>query len=295
MSIAPARLSPREASAGGTSRGALVSEEIQAAPAAPEAGGRDSAVPAAAVHLVPGPTPPRSTSDRLGTSVVSALADDIVSGRVPPGGTLPTEPDLGRRFGVSRTVVRESVQLLQDKGLVLIRRGVGTVVCSPDNWDVIDDVVLEALVRNDDTLTVLDQLVDVRASLERDLAASAALHRSPEQAAALEAAFAEMQRQVDDVTAFAAADVDFHDVVMDASGNRLGRAIVSSIHGKARMTGRYVGSTSSEFAELTLEEHRAILRAIVDQDGPAASAAMHAHIAGSWSRRRPASPGGAPA
>jgi GntR family galactonate operon transcriptional repressor len=242
---------------------------------------------AADVALQAGPTPPRSTTDRLGTSVVTALADDIVSGRVQPGGTLATEPDLGRRFGVSRTVVRESVQLLQDKGLVLIRRGVGTVVCDPDTWDVIDDVVLEALVRNDDTLTVLDQLVAVRASLERDLAASAALHRSPEQAAALERAFAEMQRELDDVVAFAAADVDFHDVVMAASGNRLGRAIVSSIHGKARMTGRYVGSTSSEFAELTLEEHRAILGAIVGRDAPAASAAMHAHIVGSWTRRRP--------
>ena len=250
---------------------------------------------AAAAAPVLGPPALRSTSDRLGTIVVSELTDDIVSGRVPPGGTLPTEPDLGRRFGVSRTVVRESVQLLQGKGLVLIRRGVGTVVCSPDKWDVIDDVVLEALVRNDATLTVLDQLVAVRASLERDLAASAAVHRTPEQAAALERAFAEMQRQVDDVTAFAAADVAFHDVVMDASGNRLGRAIVSSIHGKARMTGRYVGSTSTELAELTLEEHGAILRAIVDRDGPAASAAMQAHIVGSWSRRRPARPENAPA
>jgi GntR family transcriptional regulator, galactonate operon transcriptional repressor len=273
--------------------GALVSEDIRAAAATPGADGAPASP--AAVELAAGPTPLRSTSDRLGTTVVTALADDIVAGRIPPGGTLPTEPELGGRFGVSRTVVRESVQLLQDKGLVLIRRGIGTVVCSQDKWDVIDDVVLEALVRNDATLTVLDQLVAVRASLERDLAASAAMHRSPEQAAALEQAFAEMQRQVDDMTAFAAADVAFHDVVMDASGNRLGRAIVSSIHGKARMTGRYVGSTSTELAELTLQEHGAILRAIIDRDAAAASAAMQAHIVGSWSRRRPARPGSAPA
>jgi DNA-binding FadR family transcriptional regulator len=230
---------------------------------------------------------PRSTSDRLGTSVVIQLADDIVAGRYPPGSTLPTEPDLGRRFGVSRTVVRESVQLLQDKGLVLIKRGVGTVVCGPETWDMIDDVVLEALVRNDESLAVLDELVAVRVSLERDMAAAAAAGRTPEQTAALQAAYDDMVREASDVEAFAVADVVFHDIVMAASGNRLGRAIVTSIHGKARTTGRYVGATSPAFASLTLNEHRRILDAVANGDPAAASAAMHDHIIGSWSRRRP--------
>jgi len=235
--------------------------------------------------------PPRSTSDRLGTSVVTQLADDIVGGRYPAGATLPTEPDLGSRFGVSRTVVREAVQLLQDKGLVLIKRGVGTVVCGSEQWDMIDDVILEALVRNDNTLAVLDELVAVRASLERDMAAAAAAARTPEQVAALQHAYDAMIREASDVEAFGAADVRFHDIVMSASGNRLGRAIVTSIHGKARTTGRYVGATSAEFASLTLDEHRRILDAVANGDPAAASTAMHDHILGSWSRRRPATDG----
>jgi GntR family transcriptional regulator, galactonate operon transcriptional repressor len=130
--------------------------------------------PGASVPKTQPVSPPRSTSDRLGTGVVNQLADDIVAGRYPPGSTLPTEADIGRRFGVSRTVVRESVQLLQGKGLVLIRRGVGTVTCGSEAWDMLDDVILEALVRNDHTLAVLDELVAVRVSLERDMAAAAA-------------------------------------------------------------------------------------------------------------------------
>jgi len=106
-----------------------VPDDIQAPTpaAARETGAASQVVPVRLVHSAP-----RSTSDRLGTTVVSELADDIVSGRVAAGSTLPTEADLGGRFGVSRTVVRESVQLLQDKGLVLIRRGVGTVARSPE-------------------------------------------------------------------------------------------------------------------------------------------------------------------
>jgi DNA-binding FadR family transcriptional regulator len=238
--------------------------------------------------LDPPPTAPRSTSDRLGTLVVTRLADDIVAGRSAAGSTLPTEAELGKQFGVSRTVVRESVQLLQGKGLVLIKRGVGTVVCDSASWDMIDDVVLEALVRNDDSLAVLDELVVVRAALESEMAGSAAARRTTEQVAALHASFDAMVRKADDVSAFAAADVDFHDFVMVASGNRLGRAIVTSIHGKARTTGRYVGATSAAFASMTLDEHRRILDAVEEGDETAASAAMRAHIVGSWSRRRPA-------
>lgn len=247
----------------------------------------DSTAVVSALPLVP-PAAPRSTSDRLGTLVVTQLADDIVGGRFAAGSTLPTEADLGKQFGVSRTVVRESVQLLQDKGLVLIRRGVGTVVCGAESWDMIDDVVLEAMVRNDDSLGVLDELVVVRAALEGEMAGAAAVARTADQVTALQGAYDSMVREAGDVAAFAAADVAFHDIVMAASGNRLGRAIVTSIHGKARTTGRYVGATSPVFASMTLDEHRRILDAVTGRDEVGASAAMRDHIVGSWSRRRPA-------
>jgi DNA-binding FadR family transcriptional regulator len=243
--------------------------------------------PAAPFGIAPLGTAHRTRGERLGTLVVATLVDDVVSGRYPTGATLPTEADLGERFGVSRTVVRESVKLLQDKGLVRIRQGVGTVVCPAESWDMIDDIVLGALVRNDESLAILDQLVSVRASLERDMAAAAAAG-SPEQAATIRTALRAMERAADDVAEFSAADVVFHDTVMALSGNRLARAIVNSIHGKARSTGRYHGETSATNIELTLTEHRAILTAIERGDQAAAADAMHAHIVGSWRRRRPA-------
>src|SRR4051812_44049752 len=110
--------------------------------------------------------PPRNRGDRLGPVVVAKLVDDIVSGRLATGAALPTEADLGEQFGVSRTVVRESVKLLQDKGLVNIRHGVGTVVLPESSWDMIDDVVLTALVRHDESLLILDEVVSIRAALE---------------------------------------------------------------------------------------------------------------------------------
>lgn len=242
------------------------------------------------VPTAPLAVPGRNRGDRLGTLVLATLVDDIVGGRYPRGTTLPTESELCERFGVSRTVVRESVKLLQDKGLVRIRHGIGTVVCEQDSWNLIDDDVLTALVRHDESLTILDELVAVRATLERDMAAAAAAAtRSGGTVAAIAQALREMERASDDVAEFAAADVVFHNTVMELSGNRLGRAIVNSIHGKARTTGRYHGATSAVYTALTLDEHRTILTAIEKGDDAAAADGMYKHIVGSWSRRRPAS------
>lgn len=229
----------------------------------------------------------RQRGGRLGAALVAQLADDIVGGTYPPGSNLPTEAELGETFGVSRTVVRESVVLLQDKGLARIVHGKGTQVTDPQSWDMIDDVVLSAVVRHDGTLGILDELVLVRAALERDMAAVAAERATPAQRDRIRDAFAAMERSAHDVAEFSDADVDFHDAVMAASGSRLARGIVTSIHGQARSTGRYHGSTSADRIAGTLDEHAAILAAIDQGDKAAAAAAMHAHITGSWARRRP--------
>jgi DNA-binding FadR family transcriptional regulator len=157
---------------------------------------------------------------------------------------------------------------------------------------MIDDVVLSAVVRHDDTLGILEELIVVRAALEREMAAAAAGHATPAQLEQLSEAFAAMRRAAADVDEFAQADVRFHDAVMEISGNRLARAIVSSIHDKARATLRYRGATSAGMIAQTLDEHRAILEAICRRDPAAANQAMHAHITSAWARRRPAAPNG---
>jgi DNA-binding FadR family transcriptional regulator len=65
--------------------------------------------------------PPRRPA-RLGTAVLSTIIDNIVSGALPPDSTLPTERELCAAFGVSRSVIRESVKVLEEKGLVRVNR-----------------------------------------------------------------------------------------------------------------------------------------------------------------------------
>ncbi|MFI2369451.1 GntR family transcriptional regulator [Streptomyces sp. NPDC018833] len=60
------------------------------------------------------------------------IADAIHDGTYPPGSTLPSEPRLAVELGVSRPALREALLLLQEDGLLSVRRGVGrTVNASP--------------------------------------------------------------------------------------------------------------------------------------------------------------------
>ncbi|WP_063746540.1 FadR/GntR family transcriptional regulator [Catenuloplanes japonicus] len=227
---------------------------------------------------------------KLGTAVVEGLVDDIVRGVIAPGSSLPPEADLCAEFGVSRTVIRESIKIVQEKGLIRIEHGRGTQVTDPRQWNLLDDQILTAVIRHDESSQILDELVSVRTALEAEMAAAAAQHATPTERAQLAAALADMESLVDRAPDFSAADVRFHDIVMAMSRNRLGRTIVTSIHDKARTSMKYHGEYNTPVMKLTVEEHRAVYQAILDGSPDAAASAMRAHITGSWARRRPSNP-----
>ena len=225
-------------------------------------------------------------AQRLGVAVVEGLVNVIVSGELAPGDTLPPEGPLAKQFGVSRTVLRESVKRLEEKGLVSVGQGRGTLVQPTRSWNVMDRVVLTALIAHDDTLGVLDELSVVRARLEATMAGDVARARSAEQLEALRRALESMRDSLDRTEEFLAADVRFHDVVMESSGNRLAESIARALFERARESARFHGTTPQSFHEQTLREHEAVFATIEAGTGEAAEHAMYSHIIDAWQRRR---------
>src|SRR4051794_28316395 len=86
----------------------------------------------------------------LARAVTAELVERIVRGVHPSGTSLPPEPILCETFSVSRTVVREAVKILQEKGLVQVRQGAGTMVTPAAQWDMLDELVLGATIAQDD-------------------------------------------------------------------------------------------------------------------------------------------------
>jgi DNA-binding FadR family transcriptional regulator len=218
--------------------------------------------------------------------VVAALVDRIVGGQLEPGASLPTEPALSQAFGVSRVVIREAVKLLEEKGLARVRQGHGTTVTPRDEWNLLDPVVLEATIRHDDAMAILDDLIDVRVALECDMVRSAAERMTGDDLAALGGLLGELESELTDPGPYQETDTRFHDLILRCSGNQLGRSIIRSIHPYARASTRYNPSADEEDIRRSHVGHVAIYEHLVRRDGDAASAAMEEHIRGTWALRK---------
>ena len=228
----------------------------------------------------------RVRAANLGVAVVRDLVKAIVTNMVAPGDVLPPERILSQQFAVSRTVIRESMKRVEEKGLVTVSQGRGTVVTHSSHWNVLDPVVLSALVDHDETLEVLDELAVVRESLEATMARAAATRQTPEHIAALREVIDRAAANIDNISAYNDADAAFHYLVMEQSGIRLAANITRIMFKRARESSRFTGITTDDAAKLSLEEHRVIYEAIAAGDDDTSATAMREHIAKAWARRR---------
>lgn len=223
---------------------------------------------------------------RFGVQVVHDLVAAIVTGAVAEGQSLPPEAELAAQFGVSRTVIRESVKRLEEKGLVIVSQGRGTAVAGREQWNILDRVVISTMIENDSTLGILDELAVVRSELESSMAGRAASRRTREQLDDLRAALDAMSSAVHDPERFSETDQAFHALVMQISGNDLARSIARTLLHRASENARFHGAPGADAIPLTLEEHRAVLESITEADASASSEAMRTHITKAWERRR---------
>jgi GntR family transcriptional regulator, galactonate operon transcriptional repressor len=228
----------------------------------------------------------RAPAAHLGVAVVRELTDVIVTGVLKPGGLLPPEASLTAQFGVSRTVIRESIKRIEEKGLVTVTQGLGTRVSDPTEWNLLDPVVLSSMIDNDDALGILDEVSRVRATLEATMAGDAAEKATESQISNLRDALDDMRESLDDPDEFTIADRRFHNLVMRYSGNRLAPSMARTLFNRALESRRYHGVDPDNALELTTEAHQRIFNAIQSRDREAASRAMFDHIEGSWQARR---------
>jgi DNA-binding FadR family transcriptional regulator len=222
----------------------------------------------------------------LANAVAAELVDRIVRGQHPPGSPLPAEPGLCETFSVSRTVVREAVKMLQEKGLVQVRQGSGTTVTPPIMWNMLDELVLAASIAQPDGLDVLDDLVVTRRLLESDMAHVAARRATEDVAEGLKALVDRMDELVDDPLGYAGLDRAFHDLIMQSSGNRIARAVVRALESQVVNTARYMGEPRRDHCIASNRGHRRICERIAAHEAEAAWEAMFTHITEAWLVRR---------
>jgi DNA-binding FadR family transcriptional regulator len=243
-----------------------------------DAPAREDLAPEAARH--------RAAGRRLASVVVQDLARRIISGELPASSPLPTEEALCREFGFSRTVMREGLKLLEERGLIRVEQGRGTTVQPREHWNMLDRDVLRIALEYDEDLALINDLVAVRRVLEGEMARAAAVRLRDDELAQLGESVDRMAAAVDDYSSFDALDHGFHRILMRASASEIGTTIVAAIHDYARENSTFHAPAAADLLEHTVTEHRAILEALAARDGELAAARMVAHIESAWVERQ---------
>ena len=218
--------------------------------------------------------------------VVDEVGRRVVGGQWTAGSPLPNEDDLAIELGVSRTVVRESIKVLQAKGLVEVRPKTGTRVRARRAWHLLDaDVVgwLYADLERGDDLGDLRELHEVRSTIEAAAARLAADRRTDEELAAIEANERRIEAAWAEPAARREADLDFHGAVVAAAHNGL-LSHVGALIRIALEASPEPGDGDDGGARQVAELRTRVVRAVRDGDGEASEAAMRSLVEHDWNR-----------
>jgi DNA-binding FadR family transcriptional regulator len=234
---------------------------------APDDVGNGTAGPPAALLPVRRNTTADEVTDRLLTAV--AL------GTYLPGERLPVERELCSMLTVSRSTVRLALARLRAAGVVEVRRGRSGGAYVSTSWTAASAGAVRRTLQP--RLSELELLFDLRARVEEMVARAAAERRTPEDVRALESALA----------AFAAArepteehmrDGALHETVLAATGNPLLAKLSHDLLAQATVGVPREPYREEVFAR-AVEEHAALVSAVVDGDVQRAGALARQHFA----------------
>lgn len=228
----------------------------------------------------PKPTP------TLVSQISDRLRADIHSGVFKPGDRLPSEAALSREHSVSRTVVREAIADLRSDGLVETRKGAGAFALDPQQarksqpFSDLDPARVSGVI----------ELLEIRSAFEIRAAALAAARRSPTQLEAILKAHDAVAACVKAGENTREVDFEFHVAVAQATQNsrfpEFLMLIRDGIIPRAELGKSAAGRIQVTKNPHLVQEHGAIVAAIMDGDSAAAEAAMKLHLDGSLRRYR---------
>src|SRR6478672_6985595 len=187
---------------------------------------------------------------RLSDKVTAAILETIASNQLQPGDPLPPERELGRQFGVSRTVIREAVRALAAKGLLEVRSGSGVRIVAVDEGTV----------------------------LEVACAGLAAERATEEDIAAMDAAIDAFENECSDLEKSIGHDLAFHRAIATATHNELFLVLHDSMGEMLLEVRRRNLSKGRDERRLVVEMHRHIRDGIAAHEPRTARRAMRDHL-----------------
>lgn len=219
---------------------------------------------------------PQPSAGGLVSSVIGAISRRIRDEDLMPGDRLPSEAQLSKDLNVSRTVVREAMRSLEAMRIVDLATGKRATVAHIDPGAI--SLMIEHGVHTEQI--GIQQIYDVRRTIETRIVTLAAIRRSEAEAAAILALARDMRAALPDTDRLMETDLAFHLALARASRNPVFELIVGAFQGITRQTWPmgWKSRTTAAAQETMIATHEEIARAVAAGDPAAATAAMAIHF-----------------
>lgn len=234
------------------------------------------------------------TGPQLGRNLTYGMLDAIGRAIVVgdyEGAIFPTEAELAKQHGVSRSVTREAVKMLTAKGLLSARPRQGTIVQPTTSWNLFDTDVLRWLLERQFSIDLLRQFNELRVAIEPEAAALAARVATVDDIERVNAGLKRMERAERGEDDALESDIAFHVAVLRASRNpfyaQFRDVVSTALRTSIRFTNRVKGRTAN------VADHAAVRDAIAGGNPEKARKAMRALISDVLELIDTASPDGA--
>jgi GntR family transcriptional regulator, galactonate operon transcriptional repressor len=205
--------------------------------------------------------------EKLHTRITRTLARRLLQS--PQILTFPKEADLCAQLGVSRTVLRESMKVLVDKGMVEMKPRAGTRSRPRSAWRRLDPDILAWQAETDPSPAFLRDLCEVRLAIEPTAAGFAAVRATPAELDAIDSCVRQAATSSFPTDRIVDLDLEFHSALVAASHNPLLVELSETI----RTPIRTVMACTARFAatvELGAESRQSILDCLRRRDPIAA-------------------------
>ena len=201
---------------------------------------------------------------------------DMIHKEMEAGEKLPSETELASRYGVSRASVREAIQSLESKNVIIRRNGRSYVVSSPEDVFVAPLKVMINL-----NFAMPDELSQVRILLETEAFRLAFDRIDDDELRRLEDIVWMMQKPMIKAEKFFALDNEFHSIIAEASGNTVLCTFIKDI--TKVMSSLYVeeeGQKQGDEANIDqiMRHHKDILEGFLKGDKEMVLAAAQRHL-----------------
>ncbi|CAM3576319.1 FadR/GntR family transcriptional regulator [Rahnella bruchi] len=197
-------------------------------------------------------------------SITRDLALRIIRGELGVGMPIPGENELAQQYDASRTSVRNALQVLGAKGMLLIQAKRRSTVTPREQWSFLDAEVLSWLEDVGIESELVEQLMLTRLIFEPDVAAMAALNASGHDLAAIEGALETMQsgQKNNSAAQFESGDLAFHTAVLRACHNPFLASVGNALSAAMLLSFKQTLEDDLQLTQEAVLQHRDLLEAI---------------------------------